>query len=227
MVFLIILMVFVFAFAAALTKVPQHTHASTRSHRTHTPHTSILVISFFQPASSQVSAACRLSVALTAWARVQIYEGVERLPENELVLDAFGSFGACMRTNFWALFGLVELENLTVTGEHANAIQALGEIVFGLYMVLVFILLINLLIAMISNTYQRIADDSDKARPRFKRVAGGGWGGAKVERGAFGHLVCGSQCASPPLPTRLCDSACQGLEVCPRTAHPRIPAVPL
>eukprot|EP00045_Choanoeca_perplexa_P009987 m.99587 g.99587 ORF g.99587 m.99587 type:complete len:744 (+) comp15102_c0_seq4:62-2293(+) len=106
---------------------------------------------------------CILLVFVVAFSAglTKLYESVEDIPENEEVLAAFGNFGACLRTSFWALFGLIELGTLTVEGRFAQRIQATGEIVFGIYMVLVFILLVNLLIAMISNTYQRIADNSD------------------------------------------------------------------
>eukprot|EP00049_Salpingoeca_infusionum_P005248 m.90186 g.90186 ORF g.90186 m.90186 type:complete len:781 (-) comp12910_c1_seq1:133-2475(-) len=91
----------------------------------------------------------------------KIHQSVENIPENEEVISMFGSFGQTMRTLFWSIFGLVELPSLAVSGDGAKTIQTLSELLYGVYMVLVFILLINLLIAMISNTYQRIVDNSD------------------------------------------------------------------
>jgi hypothetical protein len=66
---------------------------------------------------------------------VQLYESVEDIPANEEVIAAFGSLGACLRTSFWALFGLIELSTLTVEGKNSQRIQVTGEMVFGVYMV--------------------------------------------------------------------------------------------
>ena len=65
----------------------------------------------------------------------KVYEATERSPENVMVLDAFGSFGRCLRTTYWALFGLINLDTLDVSGYRAETIQSIGEIMFGLYMV--------------------------------------------------------------------------------------------
>ena len=57
---------------------------------------------------------------------------------------------------FFALFGLVEPENLPPV--HRNPIWSitLVKAVFGIYLIVTLIVLINLLIAMMSDTYQRI-----------------------------------------------------------------------
>ncbi|KAK3511793.1 hypothetical protein QTP70_023189, partial [Hemibagrus guttatus] len=58
---------------------------------------------------------------------------------------------------FFALFGLTERKELTNTKQ----ICGLTDLVFGIYLVVTVIVLLNLLIAMMSNTYQRIQDQSD------------------------------------------------------------------
>lgn len=62
---------------------------------------------------------------------------------------------------FFALFGLVEPENLPPV--HRNPIWTLTLVkaIFGVYLIVTLIVLINLLIAMMSDTYQRIQAQSD------------------------------------------------------------------
>ena len=62
---------------------------------------------------------------------------------------------------FFALFGLVEPENLPPI--HRNPMWSIyiAKTVFAIYLVVTLIVLINLLIAMMSDTYQRIQAESD------------------------------------------------------------------
>ena len=98
-----------------------------------------------------------------------IYQPVTAPLEEDLDLgDGNGSGGAVTETPldtlellFFALFGLVEPENLPPV--HRNPVWTiiLVKTVFGLYLVITLIVLINLLIAMMSDTYQRIQAQSD------------------------------------------------------------------
>ncbi|XP_071508793.1 uncharacterized protein [Diadema antillarum] len=63
---------------------------------------------------------------------------------------------------FFSLFGLVEPETLPATTRHPQFTMYLIKLVFGTYLVVTLIVLINLLIAMMSDTYQRIQAQSDK-----------------------------------------------------------------
>lgn len=66
----------------------------------------------------------------------KIYESVDAShPDNEAVLNAFGSFGRSFRTTYWAIFALVELDALNVSGARADTVEVIGEMTFGLYMV--------------------------------------------------------------------------------------------
>lgn len=62
---------------------------------------------------------------------------------------------------FFSLFGLVEPIDLPSTGRHPGFTHILIRIVFGTYLIVTLIVLINLLIAMMSDTYQRIQAQSD------------------------------------------------------------------
>lgn len=73
-----------------------------------------------------------------------------------------GSLSKTIETLIWALFGLAELDMLEPDrGDFQESAEALGKTLFALYMVVVFILLINLLIAMLSSTYNRISSNAD------------------------------------------------------------------
>ena len=62
---------------------------------------------------------------------------------------------------FFALFGLVDPENLPPAHRSPLWSITLAKIVFGMYLILSIIVLINLLIAMMSDTYQRIQAKAD------------------------------------------------------------------
>ncbi|XP_065174102.1 serine/threonine-protein phosphatase 6 regulatory ankyrin repeat subunit A isoform X3 [Atheta coriaria] len=63
---------------------------------------------------------------------------------------------------FFAIFGQTTYEDLLVTtGVRPEWTKALFKLVFGIYMLVSVVVLINLLIAMMSDTYQRIQAQSD------------------------------------------------------------------
>ena len=62
---------------------------------------------------------------------------------------------------FFALFGLIEPENLPPLHRNPQWTLYLVKAVFGIYLIITLIVLINLLIAMMSDTYQRIQAASD------------------------------------------------------------------
>ena len=62
---------------------------------------------------------------------------------------------------FFALFGLVDPENLPPVNRNPIWSLTLAKCVFGIYLIITIVVLINLLIAMMSDTYQRIQAQSD------------------------------------------------------------------
>ena len=90
------------------------------------------------------------------------------LDDDEALGDGNGGGGATTETPldtlellFFALFGLVEPENLPPIHRNPVWTVTLVKAVFGMYLVVTLIVLINLLIAMMSDTYQRIQAQSD------------------------------------------------------------------
>ncbi|KAF5895516.1 serine/threonine-protein phosphatase 6 regulatory ankyrin repeat subunit B-like, partial [Clarias magur] len=62
---------------------------------------------------------------------------------------------------FFALFGLTEQDDIICSDHSPDENAGLIKLVFGIYLVVTVIVLLNLLIAMMSNTYQCIQDQSD------------------------------------------------------------------
>ena len=60
---------------------------------------------------------------------------------------------------FFGLFGLTTTKDFSEN--HKTRVKGMTKAVFGLYNVLIIIVLINLLIAMMSDTYQRLQEKSD------------------------------------------------------------------
>lgn len=60
-----------------------------------------------------------------------------------------------METLFWSSFGIIGLEELDIYVPH-SATQWTGRTIFGSYCCISVIVLLNMLIAMMSNSYQNI-----------------------------------------------------------------------
>ena len=67
---------------------------------------------------------------------------------------SFDRIGGSLRFLFWDLFGLSELSELS-TEKNFIITQYTGEILLGLYSILSIVVAINMLIAMMANSYQR------------------------------------------------------------------------
>ncbi|XP_023240102.1 short transient receptor potential channel 4-like [Centruroides sculpturatus] len=103
------------------------------------------------------------------------YKGMERKENGgEIILQdaAFTSLSSSMKTLFWALFGLIDLDSADVIVGietetspeviiHHSFTQAIGTLLFGSYHVLMIIIFINILIAVLTNTFQKVVDNAD------------------------------------------------------------------
>uniref|UniRef100_F1KU57 Transient receptor potential-gamma protein n=1 Tax=Ascaris suum TaxID=6253 RepID=F1KU57_ASCSU len=65
-----------------------------------------------------------------------------------------------METLFWSSFGLIGLENLDIVEQHGPT-QWTGRTIFGSYCCCSIIVLLNMLIAMMSNSYENIYNQAD------------------------------------------------------------------
>lgn len=89
-------------------------------------------------------------------------------PEDSNEGDGVGDAGAkhlgpldVFELLFFSLFGLVEPESLPPIKSSPTWSREIIKTVFGMYLIVTLIVLINLLIAMMSDTYQRIQAQSD------------------------------------------------------------------
>ncbi|KAK3736326.1 hypothetical protein QZH41_020794 [Actinostola sp. cb2023] len=81
--------------------------------------------------------------------------------EEHNIQPATFHFFFCFELLFFSLFGLTEMDSLRPKDKHPSATHVIAKATFGIYNVITIIVLINLLIAMMSDTYQRIQRQSD------------------------------------------------------------------
>ncbi|CAL8363953.1 unnamed protein product [Merluccius merluccius] len=74
--------------------------------------------------------------------------------------NAFSTLFETLQSLFWSVFGLI---NLYVTNVEANHefTEFVGATMFGTYNIISLVVLLNMLIAMMNNSYQHIADHAD------------------------------------------------------------------
>ncbi|XP_052007911.1 short transient receptor potential channel 6-like [Xyrauchen texanus] len=74
--------------------------------------------------------------------------------------DAFTTVEESFKTLFWAIFGLSEVKSVVINNGH-KFIENIGYVLYGVYNVTMVIVLLNMLIAMINNSFQEIEGDAD------------------------------------------------------------------
>lgn len=108
----------------------------------------------------------------------QYYDGMVQTDDSSGIktsqVSSFVDFASTLKTFFWALFcmapletGDVIIENLpgetsstTIINKHTFT-EAVGYICFALFEILTVIIILNMLIATMSNTFQRVTDNVD------------------------------------------------------------------
>ncbi|XP_033098490.1 short transient receptor potential channel 6-like [Anneissia japonica] len=91
------------------------------------------------------------------------YHPISVIPGQE-VENAFGSISNTFLTLFWALFGSVSRDIpivLSSVDDCYSITEIVGTILFALYHVVMVLVMLNMLIAMMSNSYQEIENDED------------------------------------------------------------------
>ncbi|XP_031429975.2 short transient receptor potential channel 4b [Clupea harengus] len=74
--------------------------------------------------------------------------------------NAFSTLFETLQSLFWSIFGLISLYVTNVQAEHVFT-EFVGATMFGTYNVISLVVLLNMLIAMMNNSYQHIADHAD------------------------------------------------------------------
>ncbi|XP_044058953.1 short transient receptor potential channel 4b isoform X2 [Siniperca chuatsi] len=74
--------------------------------------------------------------------------------------NAFSTLFETLQSLFWSVFGLISLYVTNVEPDHEFT-EFVGTTMFGTYNVISLVVLLNMLIAMMNNSYQHIADHAD------------------------------------------------------------------
>uniref|UniRef100_A0A3P8T1C3 Transient receptor potential cation channel, subfamily C, member 6b n=1 Tax=Amphiprion percula TaxID=161767 RepID=A0A3P8T1C3_AMPPE len=76
--------------------------------------------------------------------------------------DAFTTYvlEESFKTLFWAIFGLSEVKSVVININH-KFIENIGYVLYGVYNIIMVIVLLNMLIAMFNSSFQEIEDDAD------------------------------------------------------------------
>ncbi|XP_076129796.1 short transient receptor potential channel 4-like [Alosa pseudoharengus] len=74
--------------------------------------------------------------------------------------NAFSTLFETLQSLFWSVFGLISLYVTNVKPEHEFT-EFVGATMFGTYNIISLVVLLNMLIAMMNNSYQHIADHAD------------------------------------------------------------------
>ncbi|TSK49676.1 Short transient receptor potential channel 4 [Bagarius yarrelli] len=74
--------------------------------------------------------------------------------------NAFSTLFETLQSLFWSIFGLINLYVTNVQADHKFT-EFIGATMFGTYNIISLVVLLNMLIAMMNNSYQHIADHAD------------------------------------------------------------------
>uniref|UniRef100_A0A8C6S1P1 Transient receptor potential cation channel subfamily C member 6 n=1 Tax=Neogobius melanostomus TaxID=47308 RepID=A0A8C6S1P1_9GOBI len=74
--------------------------------------------------------------------------------------NAFTTLEESFKTLFWAIFGLSEVKSVVINIDH-KFIENTGYVLYGVYNVIMVIVLLNMLVAMFNSSFQEIQDDAD------------------------------------------------------------------
>ncbi|XP_036005488.1 short transient receptor potential channel 4b [Fundulus heteroclitus] len=83
-------------------------------------------------------------------------KGIRCQPQN----NAFSTLFETLQSLFWSVFGLIALHVTNVEANHTFT-KFVGTTMFGTYNIISLVVLLNMLIAMMNNSYQHIADHAD------------------------------------------------------------------
>ncbi|XP_066507445.1 short transient receptor potential channel 4a [Hoplias malabaricus] len=83
-------------------------------------------------------------------------KGIRCVQQN----NAFTTLFETLQSLFWSIFGLISLHVTNVDADHKFT-EFVGATMFGTYNIISLVVLLNMLIAMMNNSYQHIADHAD------------------------------------------------------------------
>ncbi|CAF1556535.1 unnamed protein product [Rotaria magnacalcarata] len=75
--------------------------------------------------------------------------------------ESFGTMATTFKTVFWSLFGLAEKEGVELKGFNKHFTETVGYLIYGAFSIANVIVLLNMLIAMMSKSYETIEEHAD------------------------------------------------------------------
>ncbi|CAF1291792.1 unnamed protein product [Adineta steineri] len=96
--------------------------------------------------------------------KVEIYRHLpESGDENENLPaeESFGTMSSTFKTVFWSLFGLAEKEGVQLNHYNKRFTETVGYLIYGAFNIANVIVLLNMLIAMMSKSYEAIEEHAD------------------------------------------------------------------
>ncbi|KAG7269983.1 hypothetical protein CRUP_021838, partial [Coryphaenoides rupestris] len=107
-----------------------------------------------------------ISLKIVAYTKLYFYyetkategkcKGIRCVEQN----NAFSTLFETLQSLFWSIFGLINLYVTNVDADHQFT-EFVGATMFGTYNIISLVVLLNMLIAMMNNSYQHIADHAD------------------------------------------------------------------
>ncbi|XP_060682915.1 transient receptor potential cation channel subfamily C member 2b [Hemiscyllium ocellatum] len=85
--------------------------------------------------------------------------GINNIYVHYIDLERLGNFNGTLQFLFWTMFGMEEPSSVDLT-EFVVA-EFVGRILYGIFTIIMVIVLLNMLVAMITNSFQKIEDDAD------------------------------------------------------------------
>ncbi|CAF1024320.1 unnamed protein product [Adineta steineri] len=108
--------------------------------------------------------ACGLNQLFWYYARMKKTECEQDTTPDEYCLKEihkhFSNLFESLQTLFWGTFGLIDLQTFNIYKKHTFT-MFIGLLMYGVYSSIMIIVLLNMLIAMMSNSYQYIANSTE------------------------------------------------------------------
>ncbi|KAK3099549.1 hypothetical protein FSP39_006161 [Pinctada imbricata] len=85
-----------------------------------------------------------------------------KLPSCDRKYKSFANLFEILQSLYWSIYGLVDLDHAELTDPDHDFTEFVGKLMFGSYSWIAFVVLLNLLIATMSNSYQHISSQADE-----------------------------------------------------------------
>ncbi|XP_041055652.1 transient receptor potential cation channel subfamily C member 2b [Carcharodon carcharias] len=85
--------------------------------------------------------------------------GINNIYVHYVDLERLGNFNGTLQFLFWTMFGMEEPTSVDLTD--FVVAEFVGRVLYGIFTIVMVIVLLNMLVAMITNSFQKIEDDAD------------------------------------------------------------------